>query len=76
MSQSVLNFIQRVKGDSNAQRKLVRVTPGYFYMGWYKSCPAQGRLQCVQIGTGGGDLSHLPGPPGMQVAQPEPSLGV
>lgn len=60
----------RAKGGSKAPRKLVNRTPGCFSMGWYKSCTAQGRLQSVQIRTGG-DLSHLPGPPGMQVAQPE-----
>lgn len=38
-----------------------------------QSCTNRGRPQSVRTG---GDLSHLPGQPGLQVAQPEWSLGV
>lgn len=56
--------------------KHVNVTPGWFCLGWYQSCTTQGRLQSVQMVKTGGELSHWPGWPGMQVAQPELSLGV
>lgn len=48
-------------------------TPGWFCLGRYPSCTNRGRPQSVRTG---GDLSHLPGQPGLQVAQPEWNLGV